>query len=60
MHKFQYPTLTPLEALEAIKARINGVWDNPQLEKIGALFTQETEDIITILSCVPEIDQLVL
>lgn len=40
---------TPLEALQAIRSRINGVWDDPQLEKLGPLFPDTQEDILRIL-----------
>lgn len=40
---------TPLQAIEAIKARIDGVWDNPQLVKLGDLHTDRIDDISTII-----------
>lgn len=33
------------QAEEAIHARKNGIWDNPQLKKIGSLNVDETIDI---------------
>lgn len=39
---------TPIEALEAIKARINGEWDNAQLIKIECLGKLEN-DILYII-----------
>ena len=42
--------MTDSQKLEAIKARINGVWDNPQLMKIGELLTNTQDDILRILS----------
>lgn len=39
---------TPVEAIEAIKARISGEWDNMQHLKIGALSTT-LEDIGRII-----------
>lgn len=41
--------LTPIQALEAIKARIEGVWDNEQLKKIGVLTIDPIDDINYIL-----------
>ena len=40
---------TPSEAIEAMKARINGEWDNPQLLKVGDLRTDSFEDIKYII-----------
>lgn len=40
---------TDSQAIEAIKARINGEWDNQQLMKLGALMPDTLEDIKTIL-----------
>jgi hypothetical protein len=37
------------QKLEAIKALINGEWDNEQLMKIGPLFVDPLENIKTIL-----------
>lgn len=33
------------QAKEAIQSRINGVWDNPQLKKLGSLNVDKTIDI---------------
>jgi len=40
--------MTPLEALQAIKARIDGEWDNPALVKFGALHSYTMADVYTI------------
>lgn len=40
---------TPEQAIEAIKARINGEWDNPQLVKLGALMPDTLADIQHII-----------
>jgi len=40
---------THSEAIEAIKARINGEWDNPQLLRIGYLQVDTLEDIKYII-----------
>ena len=40
---------TPAQALEAIRARISGEWDNEQLLKLGALHTNTLEDISRIV-----------
>lgn len=37
-----------VEALQAIEARIDGVWDHPALVKIGPLFSDETVDVARI------------
>jgi len=39
---------TPIQALEAIKARIQGDWDHPSLRLFGALRTDSKEDILSI------------
>ena len=39
-----------VEALEAIKARINGEWDNPALVKHGPLHASTTVDILGIIA----------
>jgi hypothetical protein len=36
-------------ALIAIRARINGEFDNPELNKFGALSTDKIEDILLIV-----------
>lgn len=41
---------TPAQAIEAIQARISGEWDNPELLKLGALFTDTLEDIKRIVA----------
>lgn len=46
--------MTPREALQAIRARIDGVYDDPQLMRIGALSIDPEEDIRTILDMVIE------
>lgn len=46
-------TLTVSEALSAIKARIDGEWDNPALVKFGPLSTSVNDDILSIMECVP-------
>ncbi len=38
-----------LQAKEAIAARINGIWDNPQLKKLGALSANRLTDINRII-----------
>ena len=40
------------EALAAIQARIDGVWDHPALRKVGSAMRDQTEDIRHILSMV--------
>jgi hypothetical protein len=40
---------TPIEALKAIAARINGEFDHPLLQKIGALNSDPLDDISTIM-----------
>jgi hypothetical protein len=42
--------LTYQEALQAIAARIQGVFDDPALIKAGALSTDKTADILYIIS----------
>lgn len=46
---------TPSEAIEAMKARINGEWDNPQLLKVGDLRTDSFEDIKYIIELTDQI-----
>lgn len=46
-------TFTPLQAIKAMKARIDGDWDNKQLLKLGPLLPDENEDIRRILNCTP-------
>lgn len=41
--------MTDSQKLEAIRALINGEWDNEQLLKIGALFVNDIENIKSIL-----------
>lgn len=45
---------TNKEAIEAIKARISGEWDNEQLLKIGALHESAIDDIINIIDNIAE------
>jgi hypothetical protein len=45
---------TPTQAIEAMQARINGVWDNEQLLRLGALLEDENEDLRRILDGVTE------
>lgn len=45
------------QAIAAIKARIEGEWDNPQLLKIGALNTDPLKDIQVILNIARPIDE---
>lgn len=40
---------TPGEAVSAIRARLDGVWDDPQLEKLGPLMTDSLEDVRRIV-----------
>ncbi|QNK01698.1 hypothetical protein [Dyella telluris] len=42
-------TLSQDEKLQAIRARIQGVWDDPALLKVGELSTDPNEDIRRIL-----------
>jgi hypothetical protein len=44
--------MTPEEALEAIKARIDGEWDNPYLMKLGPLHTRAEDDIARCIDLV--------
>ncbi len=48
---------THKEAIEAIQARINGVWDNPQLCKIGDLAVEPKNDILLIIESIIDADQ---
>ena len=41
--------MTPEEKLEAIKARINGEWDNKQLKQVEELTPDIKEDILYII-----------
>jgi hypothetical protein len=41
--------MTPEEALEAIRARIDGEWDNPCLMQLGPLHTSMQRDILRCL-----------
>ena len=41
---------TPAQAIEAIKARINEEWNNPQLRKLGALWSDTLEDLKQIVA----------
>jgi hypothetical protein len=45
--------MTPEQAFRAIKARINGVFDDPDLMSIGALSSNPIEDLHYILEQVP-------
>lgn len=49
---------TPQQAIEAIKARISGEWDNDQLIKLGPLNTDTLEDIKEILNETQENNEL--
>jgi len=40
---------TDAQKLQAIRARIDGVWDDPALMKLGCLFPDSTSDILRIL-----------
>ena len=42
------PAMTAAEALEAIIARIDGVWDHPALEKFGPLTPSCADDVKAI------------
>lgn len=42
-------TLTPIEALQAIMARINGDWDHPALRKFGPLHIAYEVDVLEIV-----------
>ena len=42
--------LTAEQALRAIRARINGVWDDPDLQKLGPLSEYASEDVLGILN----------
>lgn len=48
-------TMTPEEASRAIRARVNGVFDDPDLKKIGPLSATLAEDVAEIIRCVPTI-----
>jgi hypothetical protein len=41
---------TTSQALQAIKARLDGVWDNEQLVKLGPLSNNRLEDIRRIIN----------
>lgn len=41
--------MTAEQKLEAIKALINGVWDNEQLVKVGLLYADQKANIIMII-----------
>lgn len=45
-------SFSPVEALRAIKARIEGRFDNPDLLRVGALHTDPLDDIAMILGMV--------
>jgi uncharacterized protein (DUF1684 family) len=47
---------TPQQAIEAIKARENGEWDNEQLVKLGPLLTDTKADIMRILALATEVE----
>lgn len=44
--------MTPETALEAIRARIRGEWDNPALVEFGPLKTNPNADILDIIASV--------
>lgn len=44
---------TPLQAIKAIKARIDGEYDNKWLMKLGPLTEDEDRDIRRIIDCTP-------
>lgn len=44
--------MTPRAALRAIKARISGEWDAPELVALGPLLPDRIEDILRILAAV--------
>jgi len=44
--------MSAAEALQAIAARINGVWDDPALLKLGPISTDTQADICAILAMV--------
>ena len=48
--------LSPNEKLKAIKALVNGEWDNPALNKLGPL-TNDTDEIILQIINTPEGEQ---
>ena len=48
-------TMTMSEAARAIRARVDGVFDNPDLMKIGPLSTNLDEDVAEILRRVPKV-----
>lgn len=45
-------TLKPIDALRAIKARIEGNFDHPALVRIGPLHTDPLQDVAVILGMV--------
>ncbi|WPZ36728.1 hypothetical protein T8K17_11340 [Thalassobaculum sp. OXR-137] len=46
------PSMTPYNALTAIRARIRGEWDNPKLVFFGPLSPDVGDDILEIIRCV--------
>ncbi|WP_353645717.1 hypothetical protein [Mesorhizobium sp. WSM2239] len=50
--------MTPTQAIHILRARLNGVWDDPELEKLGPLGTLR-QDVERILSMVDQEDELV-
>lgn len=44
-------TMTAQQAVEAIRARISGEWDNPALQELGPLHPDAMMDIRRILDC---------
>ncbi len=44
------PRYTPVEALQAIAARIQGVFDDRQLMRLGPLSTDARADVLTIIN----------
>lgn len=49
------PMFTPEEAIAAIRARVDGVWDDPRLLKLGALMTDPMDDINRIVESVGDV-----
>lgn len=45
-------SFTPLQGIKAMKARVDGEWDNRQLMKLGPLSDNEDQDIRRILNCI--------
>jgi len=47
--KYPLQTVRLLGALKAIRARINGEWDDPQLLRFGALSVNTDTDVLRII-----------